>query len=982
MYSRNTNKFRKILAAGVASLLLTNSLAFLSYEAAFAAEDEPNHENVITVESADDVIMLGSSESYSKFYDLHQDTARPSKEIFVNGKDYLSTSGGDFSVGRFGGGDAGEEKDFAKENVLVWNSNGGSVSYKLNIEEAGLYNIHMYYYPIVSTASTIELEILIDGRLQYDTASRASLNKVWADENPITRDKNGNEIRPSQIQKGMWCEQTFYDVDGLFNDPLLFLFETAGEHTITFVGTKANIAIDKFKLYNQNAELSAYKAPTQAELDATPSALLRFEGEAAAYKSSATLYATYERNNSLISPSDPTKMRYNTIGEANWDKSGQTITWKIDVPNDGWYKIGVKAKQNEMRGFYSNRRIYVDGAVLCDELDQLRFYYDNAWRLVSPKTADGDYVYIYLTAGEEHELMLEAIPGEIGEYMRRLDDIVFELNTYYRKILMITSPNPDKYTSYNVDTKITGLIPAFEQISAQLKEVQDGIESLSGTKGSEAAAIERMTIILDKCIRKPKRIPNYLTQIKDNVTALSAWMRDYRDQPLEVDYIELASAGRGFAEVDEGFFASLIFQIKSFFGSFFEDYNILSDEGGGEALDVWVSLARDQAQVVKALVDSQFVPEYGINVNINLVQGGIVEASLANKGPDIALFTGGEFPVNLAARGLLLDLSQFEDFDGVTTRFQKNATVNYQYNGGCYALPITQSFPMMFYRKDILSELGYDTPPETWQDIIDMLPALQRNHMGVGLVLPVINISAATETGHMFAMMLLQRGVNYYNDDLTATNFNSVEAISSFEIWTEFYTKYKFSQIYDAFSYFRTGEYPIVIQNYSFYNQLSVAAPEIKGMWDFTTVPGTERADGTVSHAANSAGAGAIVFNKVKNPDDAWTFLKWFTSDEVMAEYGQNIEGLMGQMGRFESANTAALQQLSWTASELDEINAQMSELEEIPIIPASYVVTRNIVNAFRTTVNDAVNPRDTLLWYNRDINAEITRKRKNLGID
>ena len=57
------------------------------------------------------------------------------------------------------------------------------------------------------------------------------------------------------------------------------------------------------------------------------------------------------------------------------------------------------------------------------------------------------------------------------------------------------------------------------------------------------------------------------------------------------------------------------------------------------------------------------------------------------------------------------------------------------------------------------------------------------------------------------------------------------------------------------------------------------------------------------------------------------------------------------------------------------------NELQEIPIIPASYAVTRNIMNAFRETVNQNENPRDTLLWYNRDINTEITRKRQNLGL-
>lgn len=87
----------------------------------------------------------------------------------------------------------------------------------------------------------------------------------------------------------------------------------------------------------------------------------------------------------------------------------------------------------------------------------------------------------------------------------------------------------------------------------------------------------------------------------------------------------------------------------------------------------------------------------------------------------------------------------------------------------------------------------------------------------------------------------------------------------------------------------------------------------------------------------------------------------------------------MGTLGRFDTANTEAFSRLSWSAEELRRLNAQRSELEEIPVIPSSYAVTRNIVNAFRETVNEGENPRDTLIWYNRDINMEIERKRKNL---
>ena len=463
-------------------------------------------------------------------------------------------------------------------------------------------------------------------------------------------------------------------------------------------------------------------------------------------------------------------------------------------------------------------------------------------------------------------------------------------------------------------------------------------------------------------------------------------MRQYRSQPLEIDYIELVPASKEVTSVKKNFFKSLSFSTKALIGSFFEDYTVLSDVTA-DSINVWVGIGRDQTNIIKQMTDSQFVPETGIDVSINLVQGTIMEAVLAGKGPDVALFIGGEFPVNLAIRGLVKSVDDLPDYEEVADRFQEEATVMYTYDGHVYGIPLTRTFPMMFYRKDMLAEVGIDAPPDTWDDFIDMLPALQRKYMQPGLILPTnVNgtaVSPATEAGHTFALLMLQSGTNYYNDDQTATNFDSLEAVNAFAKWTELYNVYQFDQQYDAFTRFRTGEAPIVIQNYcTFYNQLNRAAPEIKGLWDFTHVPGTVREDGTVSYAANSNGSGAIILKDCKNVDSAWEFIKWFTETDTLVEYGQDVEGVMGPLGRFESANIEALKKLNWSNSDLEKILFQMDQLEEIPIIPSSYVVTRGIMNAFRAVVNDKENARETLRLYNIDINNEITRKRHNLGLD
>lgn len=980
--------FRRVIASALALALCASASvpAFADSEAAddstlgtqATADDSATGDGSSAATTGTDSIRQTSYTNYVKKY---ADAARPDQTVEVLGKDYdpASVTDAQITVTTVDG----------ENDVMQWANQEGSVSWTVNIPETGVYNIKMIYEALESNTNDVEFSLLIDGESPYATASRITLSKRWINESEIKQDSRQNDIRPGQISTPCWQETPLEDIDGLFNEPLEFYME-AGEHTITFESEKAEFAVKSFTFYQYEAP-AAYTAPSDSDLTQAQGQKITLEGETAAYKSSRTLYPTSDKSSYLTSStngSSPTKTRYNTIGSGSWTQSTQTVTWEFNVDKAGYYKIGIRGRQDQMRGMYSNRRLYVNGEVPCLEANQIKFYYDTDWSITTPKSENGDDLYFYLQAGT-NTISLEAVPGEIGEIMGNLDELVYNINSYYRQIRQITGPDPDEYNNYMIDTAIPSIVPDFKEYAKTLRDKKAEIEKLSGSGGTEAETLEKMAIVLDKCIKKPDLIPEMMSQIKDNITSVSSFVNQYREQPLEVDMIEVVTSDQDFTSCDKSFFGSLGFGFKGFIGSFFEDYNALSDEDES-AMECWVMLGRDNAEALQQLISSEYNPTAKTKINLKLVQGGIVEATFAGKGPDLALFMGGDFPIQLAARGVLTDLTTFSDFDEVKTRFADDATVLYQYNGGTYGLPCDQTFPMLFYRSDILSEYGIDpaTDLNTWDGLLNCLPTLQRNYLEVGLILPVMTstggttqVSAITEPGNTFAMLLLQQGLNYYNDEQTKTTFDTQEAVNAFDTWTKFYTTYSFQQTYDAFTRFRTGDMPVVIQNYTFYNQLSVAAPEIKGCWGFQPVPGTVQEDGTINHAANSNGSGAIIFTKAADQEGAWDFIKWFTSTDAQVKYGNNIESILGTMGRYATANEEALQQLSWTTSEVNLLLDQLNSQVEIPIIPASYGVTRNVMNAFRAVVNDYDNARDTLFWYNKDINDEITRKLEDLGL-
>src|SRR5690606_15979637 len=138
-----------------------------------------------------------------------------------------------------------------------------------------------------------------------------------------------------------------------------------------------------------------------------------------------------------------------------------------------------------------------------------------------------------------------------------------------------------------------------------------------------------------------------------------------------------------------------------------------------------------------------------------------------------------------------------------------------------------------------------------------------------------------------YQMFLYQHGVPLYKEDAISTNLDSEIAVTVFDMLTELFTLYNLPITYDLNNRFRMGEMPLAISNYSFYTTLSVFAPELRGEWGFTLVPGTVQEDGTINRTVPVAGtvvapgatavpagtSGAVIMEQSKKKDMAWEFL-------------------------------------------------------------------------------------------------------------
>jgi ABC-type glycerol-3-phosphate transport system substrate-binding protein len=876
-----------------------------------------------------------------------------------------------------------------KSNMLL-TSEEGLTTWEVFVNDAGFYNLKLHYYPYPGKSSAIERALYINDEIPFESAKILTFSRIWGNKNDVIQDIYGNDIRPSQIEKPMWTESYFKDSIGYIQEPYAFYFEE-GLNRISLEAVREPLMIEALEVLSVQDRLTyeevkqTYAVNQYEEVD---SSVTLVEGEDSLYTTSPTLYALNDRTSPLSHPTSPSKIKLNTIGGNNWGVTGDRISWQFTVEQDGLYAISLRVKQKLASGMNVGRNIYIDGEIPFKELESFAFKHDNGWRMQTLGTPDEAFLF-YFEAGEVHTIEMEVSLGEYGPLIAQIQSSIDELNRLYREILVYTGPEPDQYRDYQLTKRIPNLVERLQTEKDNLTDVRQALIQLSGSKSEKTGILDTILIQLEDFIKKPREIHKNLSNYNANVSSLGTLVILLNSHPIEIDYFAIHGLDADLPRSKANFLEKTWFNLRSFISTFSTDYTSIgsTQEQSDEAIEVWLSIGKDQANVLRKLIDESFTPSTGIRVDLKLVNGAVLlPATLSGVGPDVAMGLGNSVPVNYAMRNASYDLTNFSDFDDVKERFMESAVVPYTYEQGVYALPEQQIFLMLFYRTDIFEDLGL-LPPETWEDVISLIPDLQKHNLEFYLPVPQTQGSVIElPPNPIFSTLFYQNDGEFYINNNRESGFNEGLGPMVFEMWTQFYTDYSFPVEANFVNRFRSGQMPIGITYYNTYNTLSVFAPEIRGKWNFIPVPGTayedEFGETQIRRETVSTGTGVMILNQSDQKDDAWEYLKWWTSTEIQVQYGREMEGILGAAARYPSANIEAMSQLPWKVSEYEKLYDQWQWVKGIPEVPGGYMTGRHLDNAFRLVYEEAANARETIYDYVQTINAEILKKRREFGLE
>jgi ABC-type glycerol-3-phosphate transport system substrate-binding protein len=849
------------------------------------------------------------------------------------------------------------------------------ISFELDVLEDGLYTINFDYYIFEDTKTKPTFEIRINDQLQYNELANINVPVTYEITGDVQYDRYGDELIPKSTIVSGWANTSLRD-PGFFYDEPLYVNLSEGINKVTLKLNDSKVLLGDINVVGKVAD----EVTTTQTTGSYEQNLITIEAEDISYKNRQSIRTKYLRD-PLVTPYEYKNRVLNVLDGYSFSEAGDEVTYEFEVLEAGLYNITFKYYQNANNGIDSTRRILIDGKLPSDELGSYLFDYSTKWQ---NETLGDDEAYQFYFDEGMHTLTLKIDNTGVRDYYHQLLDVLLDIDALSQTINKLTGGLEDQERNWKLDKYVPTINSDLNRIKNNIDKT---IEDLSVYyDADDLSVLTHLTIAsknIEYFIEDPDRIPGRLDLFDDGegsaygrintVLPILIYNPIHFDKIFIHQDVELPKANANvFTKTSEG--------VKAFFYSFFDPkYNEVS-EVDEQTVEIWVNKSRLYVELMQRKFDEEFTPMTGINVQLSLLpdENKIVLSNAADTTPDGVIGVSHSRPFELAIRGVLEDLSLYEGFYDLNQQFDPSAFVSFIYDDGVYAIPETQDVKLLYVRDDIFSDLGIEVP-DTWEDVVGILPVLNKHNMN--FYNPLGGPNSYKSLGDT-SPFIYQFGGLLYNETGTNTVINTGDSFDAFELMTDLYTVYNVPvQTSNFFEHFRNGKLPVGVSDANTYIQLKYAAPELAGQWSVYPIPGVyhEESD-RVERWDPTYGTSSIIFKDSTKKEMTWDVIKWWSSTETQTDFSYDIQANLGSKFLYMTANIEGFKNGAWPSDSKDEVLEQWQWIQTTGKVPGDYMLERELSNAWNAVVLDGENIRVALDDAARTIDKELQRKLNEFG--
>ena len=855
---------------------------------------------------------------------------------------------------------------------------GDVVTLDIDVPATAQYVMSFDYLSYDESILPVEIGLKVDGEYPFYETRSMLFETTWVS-GEVDIDRYGNEIVSLPDKSIRWEHKALMDASYRRSDELLLELE-AGSHELELVMQEGSVLLGNITL-SAKTKIKEYTGSEKAE----GSALITIEAEDFYERNDSSIHGVGEYEASL-SPISATTTVLNIIDEDSFNEAGQRVTYKFNAENAGYYYIGMNYRQSEKNDFPVFVDFRIDGEIPNTEFKAYALPSNSKFEKTTLTDSEGNRLSVYLDKGE-HTISLTINADNLRYALESVDRIMSGISDLSLEVTKVAGTNRDKYR----DLKLTRYIPDLQsRLQGWVDELYDIADRakvyVNAKDADDVAAFSYLLIAADQLqslADEPNELVYRVNELSTSVNSINTQIANFvdliNDNDLSIDRIYIYQedahlpGGAGFFNAIG---TALIRFVHSFFGQSYSASNT-----DGSHIQVWVNRPRTYVEIMQKMIDEEFTPRTGIEVDLCIMTDAqkLILSNASGDTPDIATGINYSIPYDLAIRGALVDLTKFDDYKEVFGRYSEGLLVPSVVEGGLYSLPETMNFYVMFYRTDILDKLGLEVP-ETIDELVAMLPDLQMR--GLNVCYPTAPM-LAMRNFHGTTPLIYQNGGSLYGETALDITVDSEETVTGFTELTELFTLYDLPvDVPNFYQHFRNGDLPIGIADFNSYNLILNAAPEIANSWSIALIPGVrDEETGEILRYMSGGAESSVMFRSDDEREEkAWRYMEWWSRAETQAEFGQRLQILYGDEYIWPTANLEAFAMLPYPTSDKDTIMEQARYILEAPRLPGSYMMERELSNAYNDVVVNGETIRSRIDDVAKTVSRETERKLEEFG--
>ncbi|MDR1213113.1 MAG: extracellular solute-binding protein [Propionibacteriaceae bacterium] len=347
-------------------------------------------------------------------------------------------------------------------------------------------------------------------------------------------------------------------------------------------------------------------------------------------------------------------------------------------------------------------------------------------------------------------------------------------------------------------------------------------------------------------------------------------------------------------------------------------------------IEVWVMGNKGPAMEAVA---AGFTQETGVAVQVQAIPWGDVRTKMSTaiasgEGPDV-LQVGLDRVAEWADAGGLLDLTDrigaYPELKAET--FFPASASTMTYDGRVMTVPWIADTRVLFYRSDLLEQVGLSGPPTTWAEWTAAASALSQRgsgQYGMGFNVNDVNIP--------LIMTWSSGGDVEVDGQLTFTSSQYRQAVEfEHSFFADGLTPARVLADADMIAGFKDGSIPMFISGPYMTRSLADQAPELKGQWSVAPIPAN------LSSTSLMAGSNLGVFAFSKHIPAALAFISYLDQRDIQLAWNSTTFDLPAVQG--------ALELLTGDAA-VAVYHQQMSSAKPVPITADWGAVAQEITRA------------------------------------